>query len=663
MCLYVSDWEDLLNSTPPEVLCDMMANNDPLVTAWLSFERARRITFKNFPSEFPDFAKHMIDDLASAGFFYTGQADWVQCVFCQCILGGWTYADDPRHLHKELYPNCPLMQEQPTANQCETAHQYCCHDLGTKSIERRRHKDGHADAHWLTRYVLVLAALAFAIGIDMPLAVAWPTSSAVPQGGSPDSNSVFESVLQQLQPWRGIVAVKQRGARLVDKFHMLKYPVDLKTCTKASQDVQTMIGAYEASLQNLGLSDAAKNKYAAMLANAKTEQQTSEPAVIISELPAEEEASATLKASCPVSPWLPGMDFCQDLENEASILADAATTTQKANLPGAVAKVMALVDRFSAAKSQLHSFVNDFRLNRISTYILPAIKCALRQGECKSEKMPVAVPLKLAQIKPSGNQKSLGTGLQLSVATSCPDNTVEVGQYKLTALPYTEQGQRAQVRLLKNDPVWFESTKKPIGNPASCSGSSTGLVCLRSQDNSSDSLTGRITRSNVPAVAHKAVAFNQYLVSAQERTEGSLICANQTNNISLHGIYSIRLPDSCSFKMITGNQVQELFPTKEHSLANEGSQNLPLILPLGEEAMSPIKFTSIIMEYPYVQLWNHFSVHYPYYIFGLIAGTAALIFCRIGYEAASHLRGIRRATRGLNDQKTKRVYIRNPLLR
>ncbi|XP_071546768.1 baculoviral IAP repeat-containing protein 7-like isoform X2 [Panulirus ornatus] len=50
------------------------------------------------------------DQLAEAGFFSTGLADWVQCFHCGGGLFGWRQGDDPVRDHARFYPFCPFIR-------------------------------------------------------------------------------------------------------------------------------------------------------------------------------------------------------------------------------------------------------------------------------------------------------------------------------------------------------------------------------------------------------------------------------------------------------------------------------------------------------------------------------------------------------------------------
>ena len=64
-------------------------------------EKNRLKSFINFPHRLVKF-----QDLAAAGFFYTGFQDRVRCAFCAGILGMWQRGDDPATEHRKHFPWC-----------------------------------------------------------------------------------------------------------------------------------------------------------------------------------------------------------------------------------------------------------------------------------------------------------------------------------------------------------------------------------------------------------------------------------------------------------------------------------------------------------------------------------------------------------------------------
>jgi hypothetical protein len=76
--------------------------------------KAERIkTYTNWPE-----SSHMsIDDLADAGFYYTGYGDCVRCYFCGGGLRNWEQGDrvkkkdDPWTEHERWFPACGLIRQ------------------------------------------------------------------------------------------------------------------------------------------------------------------------------------------------------------------------------------------------------------------------------------------------------------------------------------------------------------------------------------------------------------------------------------------------------------------------------------------------------------------------------------------------------------------------
>ncbi|KFQ46282.1 Baculoviral IAP repeat-containing protein 7-B [Nestor notabilis] len=68
-------------------------------------EEARLLTFRNWPR----YAGVHPEDLARAGFFYTGQRDVVRCFYCNGGVRSWSFGDDPWWEHARWYPGCDFL--------------------------------------------------------------------------------------------------------------------------------------------------------------------------------------------------------------------------------------------------------------------------------------------------------------------------------------------------------------------------------------------------------------------------------------------------------------------------------------------------------------------------------------------------------------------------
>ncbi|NXT49304.1 BIR7B protein, partial [Pluvianellus socialis] len=68
-------------------------------------EEMRLTTFRNWP-QYTDMHP---EQLARAGFFYTGQDDVVRCFYCDGGVRNWSYGDDPWREHAKWYPGCEFL--------------------------------------------------------------------------------------------------------------------------------------------------------------------------------------------------------------------------------------------------------------------------------------------------------------------------------------------------------------------------------------------------------------------------------------------------------------------------------------------------------------------------------------------------------------------------
>ncbi|KAM6298810.1 baculoviral IAP repeat-containing protein 7 [Aegotheles albertisi] len=68
-------------------------------------EEMRLSTFQNWP-QYTDMHP---EQLARAGFFYTGQGDVVRCFYCDGGVRNWSFGDDPWREHAKWYPGCDFL--------------------------------------------------------------------------------------------------------------------------------------------------------------------------------------------------------------------------------------------------------------------------------------------------------------------------------------------------------------------------------------------------------------------------------------------------------------------------------------------------------------------------------------------------------------------------
>ncbi|NXU96025.1 BIR7B protein, partial [Cettia cetti] len=68
-------------------------------------EEMRLSTFENWPRN----SNMHPEQLARAGFFYTGQGDVVRCFYCDGGVRSWSLGDDPWREHAKWYPECEFL--------------------------------------------------------------------------------------------------------------------------------------------------------------------------------------------------------------------------------------------------------------------------------------------------------------------------------------------------------------------------------------------------------------------------------------------------------------------------------------------------------------------------------------------------------------------------
>ena len=77
---------------------------------YILYERRLR-TYENWPKQL----KQTNSEMASAGFFYTGRGDRVQCYYCGLLLHRWEDEDRPVAEHVRHAPDCLYIKMKTTS--------------------------------------------------------------------------------------------------------------------------------------------------------------------------------------------------------------------------------------------------------------------------------------------------------------------------------------------------------------------------------------------------------------------------------------------------------------------------------------------------------------------------------------------------------------------
>jgi hypothetical protein len=73
----------------------------PLMDPMMKKHAARLKTYESWPLSFMD-----KNEMAAAGFYFTGFGDMVRCPFCKVLMGYWKSGDNPFFDHKRRSPDC-----------------------------------------------------------------------------------------------------------------------------------------------------------------------------------------------------------------------------------------------------------------------------------------------------------------------------------------------------------------------------------------------------------------------------------------------------------------------------------------------------------------------------------------------------------------------------
>jgi hypothetical protein len=162
--------------------------------------------------------------MAYARFFYTGERDYAQCVFCQGVLGHWRPAEDPVKVHRNHFPRCPLLTERPLVNVAQNDDKNCCsqHKAFKRFINNPLTIKNNPSG--FSFYFLTILVVLLSIGI---------TPKAYGASAS--------SYITPLTTWKGVVAIKEQEVLAPVEFVTTMIKVDWSTCRSAEDPLNAAI--------------------------------------------------------------------------------------------------------------------------------------------------------------------------------------------------------------------------------------------------------------------------------------------------------------------------------------------------------------------------------------------------------------------------------------
>ncbi|KAK3097175.1 hypothetical protein FSP39_007121 [Pinctada imbricata] len=84
-------------------------SKDDLIARYIEDSELRRQTFAR---GWPVTKSYLsLDEFIRQGFYFTGEADKVQCVYCKGYLKSWELNDDILLEHRKHFPQCPFIRQ------------------------------------------------------------------------------------------------------------------------------------------------------------------------------------------------------------------------------------------------------------------------------------------------------------------------------------------------------------------------------------------------------------------------------------------------------------------------------------------------------------------------------------------------------------------------
>ena len=108
-CWSEEKYSNLEKYQPPLEMVDYMIGTEPARRdLWQCAPREQTFIDLNWRARV-NFASPNFEELAEAGFYYTGESDRVHCFWCSLALDCWDPDDDPWRKHARFSPLCPWL--------------------------------------------------------------------------------------------------------------------------------------------------------------------------------------------------------------------------------------------------------------------------------------------------------------------------------------------------------------------------------------------------------------------------------------------------------------------------------------------------------------------------------------------------------------------------
>ncbi len=523
----------------------------------LSNERARKKTFATWPHQFP-----RKQCMAYAGFFYTGERDYAQCVFCQGVLGHWRPAEDPVKVHRNHFPRCPLLTERPLVNVAQRNDQSCCSQHKTFKRFSKNRLTPENNPSGFNYYILTILVVLLSIGIT-------PKAYGA---------SAVNDVITPLTTWKGVVAVKQQEVLAPVEYTTAILRVDWSTCRSAEDKLHGAITLLKTTART-GNSIPDDLRTAAGLAldemAERLRRKVSADKGLLSEtldtLTATANLNNTQLRCATATATIFKQTDCKLLQHVADTLkAGFAAASNTNGLPAVLGLLSDTVTSYSDLLDKLRRFTDENERDLANTNLQEMLSssCLDLYSSCTSPpemsvRQDLAKLASISSVKRSGPATNV-VDVEINVPCYIPSNIQ--GQYRLYTFPYAENGtferlkapssevwmkegsQGSEKEFLITDPVCTKTEgTKLLALPPICQEMEGPLQPLEITGSTSDINLTLKKEISEPDVEIVDMADNQYLIYAPANTEAIYKCPNRDDEVTmLDGLSAFSPAIQCS---------------------------------------------------------------------------------------------------------------------
>jgi hypothetical protein len=386
-----------------------------------------------------------------------------------------------------------------------------------------------------------------------------------------DNSDSLGLTIEQLWPWKGLVALKEKDIVVPEKYKVLQWTADLEKCKIAETALSKLFEAYASTIRTAepapdsevissieklaedGIDDLRKLNLQTITDALRTSSST---------LPtAQQDSICSLNSTV-----LLGTEACEDFLREVTILEDTATTALGSDKgqAGALSGLMSAKARYSQQLQTLQDVMSHLRegepLERFDGWF--TTNCPPTAPSCPLSQSMHDSLWSLAKVKQiiKDNDK-----LTMQIVTPCLDTADIIEQYSMAALPYEENKRFKQVKLEEDFRIWVRkydnSNWTLVNQPKRCAPVRGRMAICPPQTINETHLS--LTDPHIstedqydddrPAVEVIDLSDNQLLVATSKPETAVYKCpGTNTQEYPISGINRMKVAPGCSLDLALG---------------------------------------------------------------------------------------------------------------